>query len=437
MKRSDAQVIVSQAQEELKKQGKDPWNISLLSMLTGISRPTLRKYKTEGFIHTHGNKGRRRPSKLQGFQKLIDELLSKGVSNSDVVFSKARKAGYRGGLTTIKVYIAKNKHLCPNTVRTYKVEKGNRGRRYQLGAGDCFQMDWGFVNTIDSQGHLQKLACFVMVCGHCGKRYVEFFTNARQENLFIGMIHGFAYLGGIPERVMTDNMKSVCISRSGATINWNEKYRDFMLLLGFSTTLNKPYHAFTKGRVERLVRYVKDNLVPGIEYAHLGDLNQQALQWCNEKNGLEHRGLHCIPNERHAGESFSALPAEKVLFPYLAPERSISFDGMVNYEGHRYGIPITYQRKTLRIQREGGFVTLHSHEGEVLSSFALDWVTREYYCENQWDLPSEQPEEQPSQPPRPVVMRQCNPLHASLAGDDIDLSIYDRIVSQMGGEQNA
>lgn len=189
--------------------------------------------------------------------------------------------------------------------------------------------------------------------------------------------------------------------------------------------------------MERLVRYVKDNLVPGIEYAHLGDLNQQALQWCNEKNGLEHRGLHCIPNERHAEESFSALPAEKVLFPYLAPERSISFDGMVNYEGYRYGIPITYQRKTLRIQREGGFVTLHSHEGEVLSSFALDWVTREYYCENQWDLPSEQPEEQPSQPPRPVVMRQCNPLHASLAGDDIDLSIYDRIVSQMGGEQNA
>ena len=42
MKRSDAQVIVSQAQEELKKQGKDPRNISLLSMLTGISRPTLR-----------------------------------------------------------------------------------------------------------------------------------------------------------------------------------------------------------------------------------------------------------------------------------------------------------------------------------------------------------------------------------------------------------
>jgi hypothetical protein len=87
MKRSDAQVIVAQAQEELKKQGKDPWNISLLSKLTGISRPTLRKYKTEGFIHTHGNKGRIRPSKLQGFQKLIDELLSKGVSNSEVVFS--------------------------------------------------------------------------------------------------------------------------------------------------------------------------------------------------------------------------------------------------------------------------------------------------------------------------------------------------------------
>lgn len=437
MKRSDVQIIVSQAQEELKKLGKDPWNISLLSRMTGISRPTLRKCKKEGFVHIHGNTGKKRPSKLRGYQKMIDELLVKGISNSEVIFTKLKKAGYRGGLTTVKVYISKNRHLCPNTVRTFKAAKTNRGRRYQLGAGDCFQMDWGFVNTLDNLGRLQRLACFVMVCGHCGKRYVEFFTNARQENLFIGMIHGFSYLDGIPKRIMTDNMKSVCLSRSGSIINWNGKYRDFMLLLGFSTTLNKPYHAFTKGRVERLVRHVKDNFVPGREYTHLGDLNGQALQWCNEKNAVEHRGLHCIPNERHAGESFTILPDDKILFPYLAPERYISFDGMVTYEGYRYGIPITYQRKTARIQREGSQVMLYSHEGEVLSSFSLDWASRDYYCDNQWDLPGNQPEEQPCQPPRPMMMRQYSPGLATAESEGIDLSIYDRIVLKAGGAQDA
>ena len=64
MKRSDMQGIVSQTQEELKEAGKDPWNLSLLSGMTGISRPTLRKCRDEGFHHKHGNKGKKRRSKL-------------------------------------------------------------------------------------------------------------------------------------------------------------------------------------------------------------------------------------------------------------------------------------------------------------------------------------------------------------------------------------
>ena len=53
---------------------------------------------------------------------------------------------------------------------------------------------------------------FAMICHHCGKKYVEFFPNAKQENLFIGMIHAFLYMG-IPEYILSDNMKSVVIKR--------------------------------------------------------------------------------------------------------------------------------------------------------------------------------------------------------------------------------
>ena len=51
-----------------------------------------------------------------------------------------------------------------------------------------------------------------MICHHCGQRYIEFFPNARQENLFIGMIHAFQYMG-VPRFVLTDNMKSVVLHR--------------------------------------------------------------------------------------------------------------------------------------------------------------------------------------------------------------------------------
>lgn len=42
--------------------------------------------------------------------------------------------------------------------------------------------------------------------------YIESFPNARQENLFIGIIHAFHHMG-VPRFVFTDNMKSVVLHR--------------------------------------------------------------------------------------------------------------------------------------------------------------------------------------------------------------------------------
>lgn len=92
------------------------------------------------------------------------------------------------------------------------------------------------------------------MCRHCGSRYVEFFPNAKQENLFIGMIHAFQRLG-VPKTVLTDNMKSIVTGRdSEGHAVWNKDYEAFMKPLGITTKLCKPRHPFTKGGVERLVR---------------------------------------------------------------------------------------------------------------------------------------------------------------------------------------
>ena len=104
------------------------------------------------------------------------------------------------------------------------------------------QMDWGFVNVECVDGTVFQTACFAMICHHCGQRYIEFFPNAKQENLFIGMIHAFLYMG-IPERVLTDNMKSVVIRRdSDGHPIWQHDYEVFMRTVGFETRLCRPRH---------------------------------------------------------------------------------------------------------------------------------------------------------------------------------------------------
>lgn len=397
-KRTNAEII-AEAQQKLKDQGNDIWNLSALRRETGFSRNTLRKFRDSG-IKDHGNKGKRQElTILTPFESVINETMKHGNHNAANIFRRLQKLGYPGGQTTVKQYVREHRHLLPQVVRQKTVTSSNRGRRYSMKPGECYQMDWGFINAVDDTGKLYRLGCFALVCAHCSKRYIEFFTNARQENLFIGMIHGFQYLGGIPPKIMTDNMKSVVTRRDQGEILWNPKYRTFMNELGFSTILNKPRHAFTKGKVERLVHYVKQDFILDRSFSHLGDLNSQALQWCDEANSRPHSITKRIPETVHATELLADLPEEQRLFSYLAVRRAIAFDGCVSFEGFRYGTPYTYHEKYAFIMREGDQITLFGRDRSILFHTSLDWVTAEYFHEHQWHEPDQtQPSEQPSQP---------------------------------------
>ena len=112
------------------------------------------------------------------------------------------------------------------------------------GASECHLMDGGFVKVEDYLGNEYCVACFAMVCHHCGAFYVEFFSNARQENLLIGMVHAFMLMG-TPEFVLTDNVKSVILRRycEGRPL-WQTDCAAFMACVGFS---DRSHPAFGQG----------------------------------------------------------------------------------------------------------------------------------------------------------------------------------------------
>ena len=410
---NDLQEILTQAISQMKEEaGKDldndRINLAELQRRTGISRHKLRKLKEDGFIvKPHGNTGRiTKVHVLYGFTETVDSLLKIGVSNSEVIYDRIKELGYTGGKTTIKNYIVKHKDLLP-AQRTVVSPQGNRGRRYQTGPGESFQMDWGFVNVIDNNGGTYKVACFAMICHHCGKMYVEFFPNARQESLFIGMIHSFIYLG-IPKTVLTDNMKSVVVERDaeGKPI-WQKDYEQFMKAIGFETKLCKVAHPFTKGKVERLIRFVKENFLAGRVFGTITDLNYEALRWCSDQNGRYHKAVDCIPQEKHRKECSplcSTILMDHDVMVYLCPLRKISFDGFVNYEGRRFGVPYWYTERTCRVRRDA--FTLYIYDTDLTKELVqhnVTWSRRDSYCKDQYVL--DQIEEVESTPVK-ITVRQ-------------------------------
>ena len=262
-------------------------NLSALGRRLPLTREQLKRLKRNGFIiKPNGNLGKHREkTKLSGFEEIIDSYLRKGITNSQVIFDSIKRQGFSGGLTIVKGYIKAHEDLVP-APRILAIESPNRGRRYETGPGEMFQMDRGFVRVEDEFGQSWQCACFAMVCHHCGLRYIEFFPSARQENLFIGMLHAFIAMG-VPKSVLTDNMKSVVVKRlcDGSPV-WNKEYDAFQKLVGIQTKLCKVAHPFSKGKVERLVGYVKGNFLQGRRFLNITELNREALNWCREKNGL-------------------------------------------------------------------------------------------------------------------------------------------------------
>lgn len=416
----DAIDIITKAYEQMKEEGVASYrggkpNLSELARRSGMSRKKVER------LFNKGKRPRAKGSKVKrviagAVKERAEALLRSGVDNSSVVFDRLVEMGYKGSLSSVKNFIRDNRDLVP-AKRELKTLPQGRIRRYDTAPGKMYQMDWGFVDAVDWSGDRWRCSCFAMVCHHCGMRYVEFFPNARQENLFVGMTHAFSVMG-VPETVLTDNMASVTIGRDATgKVLFNHEYDDFQHAMGFETVLCKARHPWTKGAVERLVRFVKENFIQGRSFMNVTDLNEQALKWCHKENSRMQKGLGFVPEDEHGREVLKMLPDDGAVLPFLAPERSITLDGFVFYEGRRYGVPFSYIGRKVRVMRSGGTLfILDPKTFSVLEEHTVDWSNRPHYSVGQFE---------PLQPEELPTSKVKDAIEFSKGGDDDGFSRFD------------
>ena len=76
--------------------------------------------------------------------------------------------------------------------------------------------------------------------------------------------------------------------------------------------------------------------------------------------------------------------------------KSHSFDGFVNYEGRRFGVPYRYTGSLVRIRREDTQLYIYSADAlSLLVTHTVTWSKQDRYCKDQYANP-EQPEEFPT-----------------------------------------
>ena len=129
-------------------------NVPELMRRAGISRQRARTIAAHGFRQRpHGNAGSSRSRVMTESEKSeTARLLAKGVTNSSVIFRiLVERHGYASSVSTIKRFRAAHRDLIPSP-RFSVAKQGSRSRRYETAPGHMYQMDWGFINVLDTEG---------------------------------------------------------------------------------------------------------------------------------------------------------------------------------------------------------------------------------------------------------------------------------------------
>jgi transposase len=210
-----------------------------------------------------------RTSRLDAFKDEVVRLLESHPYSAQQIFQRLREAGYGGGLTIVKDYVAK--------VRPARREAF---LKLAFAPGECAQVDWGEYGSVNIGSTRRRLSFFVLVLAHSRRLYVQFTVSQTLEHFLACHEQAFAAIQGVPAKIMVDNLKSAVLQRlAGCAPVFNARYLDFSRHWGFEIAACAPGRGNEKGRVENAVGYVKKNFLAGLEFSEFSAINPAAQIW--------------------------------------------------------------------------------------------------------------------------------------------------------------
>jgi transposase len=284
----------------------------------------------------------KRRSVLDPFKGRITRLLDAHPYSAQQIFQKLREEGYRGGATIVRDYV---RHIRPTKLPVYL--------KLHFDPAEAGQVDWGTFGTVAIDNTRRRLSFFVMVLAFSRQMFVEFTVSQTMEHFLACHQHAFAAFGGVPIKIIVDNLKSAVLRRLvGSAPVFNPRYVDFARHYGFEITACNVGRANEKGRVESGVGYVKNNFLRGLELTEFAAIQAAGQVWLNTiANVRIHGETHQRPIDLFAQER----PQLRQLNPNpydvartLTTNASSQF--RITLDTNRYSAPCAYAHRRLTVK---------------------------------------------------------------------------------------
>ncbi len=273
-----------------------------------------------------------RASKLDPFKSTIIKMIETHPYSAKQIFQRIQEEGFPGGYTIVRDYVSK---MRPKRSAAYL--------KLAFAPGECAQVDWGSFGVITTGETRRRLSFFVMVMCYSRMMYLEFTVSQTMEHWLGCHQNALRFFGGVPKKIMVDNLKSAVIKRTiGQAPVFNQRYLDFANHHGFVIVPCGVAKGNEKGRVESGVGYVKKNFLNGLTMPSLEALQRAGREWLdNTANQRIHGETRKKPVEMFVEERLNLLPVQEYDCAAIMPLRASS-QFRISLDSNRYSVPAEY-----------------------------------------------------------------------------------------------
>lgn len=295
-----------------------------------------------------------RSCKLDPFKNDIVRMLENHPYSAVQIFQYLQEHDYDGSYSMVKKY-----------VRKVRPKRAPAFLTLTFLPGECAQVDWGSYGSVNVESTRRKLSFFVMVLCYSRMMYVEFTVSQTMEHFLQCHQNAFTFFGGIPEKIMVDNLKSAVLKRFvGKDPLFNPRYFDYAGHYGFKIKPCNIRKGNEKGRVENGVGYVKKNFLNGLDIPCFSALLPAANKW---RDSIANVRIHGETKEKPTilfekeRNCLKALPPNPFDVSTVSQIRASS-QFRITLDTNRYSVPAEYARTRLTLKTYTDRLCIYAEE---------------------------------------------------------------------------
>lgn len=285
-------------------------------------------------------------------------------------------------------------HFCREYSR-YKQE-GQISSHFEHKAGDKMFVDFTGrkLQIVDRRtGECKPVEVLVAILGHSQLTYVEAVYSQRKEDFTKGIENALYYFKGVPQAIVTDNLKAAVVKSCKYEPHVNETFESFALYYSTVILPTRSYKPKDKALVEGAVNIVYKRIFAPLRdevFHDLVTLNQAIAQLLSKHNTTRFKGrdysrwqlyeqveqaaLKALPQQRYDLKNYTWATVQKNSHVCLQEDK------------HYYSVPYRYMGRKVKLVYSSRQVEIY-HAHQRIAAYIRDRGAYRYTTERE-HLPS-------------------------------------------------